>query len=241
MTSRLAELDAPRIARHQHTRPRWTAAGAPASARTRDSAAAGNRPLQPHAAPPCLHASRPLSVRAEAVHHPSSTTVLVFALLPSAQPSPLVSPAVALGLQLSLDVCDTPRGPRAPQLSQAAPVLLLHVHLSAPSPSPPPPPLPPTNLSPLIERSPQAGLRQLIRSVANQVHGTGGVVRDLRALGAGLTLPYRMKRNQQFHERGDHFTMSFDTSPVVLKRINETLRRDPMVVRWMLTKKGAAV
>jgi small subunit ribosomal protein S6 len=35
--------------------------------------------------------------------------------------------------------------------------------------------------------------------------------------------------------------MTFDTSPVVLKRINETLRRDPMVVRWMLTKKGAAV
>ncbi|BEI86846.1 hypothetical protein CcaverHIS002_0701920 [Cutaneotrichosporon cavernicola] len=86
-----------------------------------------------------------------------------------------------------------------------------------------------------------AGLRQLIRSVATQVHGTGGVVRDLRALGAGLTLPYRMKRNQQFHERGDHFSMTFDTSPVVLKRINETLRRDPMVVRWMLTKKGAAV
>lgn len=38
-----------------------------------------------------------------------------------------------------------------------------------------------------------------------------------------------------------HFTVTFDTSPVVLQRINETLRRDPMVVRWMLTKKGAAV
>lgn len=28
-----------------------------------------------------------------------------------------------------------------------------------------------------------------------------------------------------------HFTMSFDTSPVVLKRLGETLRADPLVVR----------
>lgn len=35
--------------------------------------------------------------------------------------------------------------------------------------------------------------------------------------------------------------MTFDTSPIVLKRLNETLRTDPLVVRWMLTKKGVAL
>jgi small subunit ribosomal protein S6 len=35
--------------------------------------------------------------------------------------------------------------------------------------------------------------------------------------------------------------MTFDTSPVVLNRINDSLRQDPMVIRWMLMKKGSAM
>lgn len=54
-------------------------------------------------------------------------------------------------------------------------------------------------------------------------------------------VPRRLRINAIPVADSSHFTMMFDTSPVVLKRINETLRRDPMVVRWMLTKKGAAV
>ncbi|GFZ49492.1 hypothetical protein JCM24511_07612 [Saitozyma sp. JCM 24511] len=83
-----------------------------------------------------------------------------------------------------------------------------------------------------------ANLRQLIDGLARQVHSSGGVVRDLKNLGIGLTLPTRMRANQQYHDRGDHFTMSFDTSPVVLKRLGETLRADPLVVRWTVLKKG---
>ncbi|RSH83465.1 uncharacterized protein EHS24_007150 [Apiotrichum porosum] len=86
-----------------------------------------------------------------------------------------------------------------------------------------------------------ANLRQLVQSLATTVHRSGGVVRDFASLGKNVTLPTRMRRNQQYHTHGDHFTMTFDTSPIVLKRLNETLRTDPLVVRWMLTKKGVAL
>lgn len=32
--------------------------------------------------------------------------------------------------------------------------------------------------------------------------------------------------------------MTFDTSPIVLKHLDEALRADPLVVRWTLLKKG---
>jgi len=35
------------------------------------------------------------------------------------------------------------------------------------------------------------------------VHQTGGVVRDFKALGRNVTLPGRMKRNQQYHTHGE--------------------------------------
>lgn len=35
-----------------------------------------------------------------------------------------------------------------------------------------------------------------------------------------------------------HFTMTFDASPPVVQRLNSSLRRDPLVVRWMLMRKG---
>ncbi|CAD6577868.1 MAG: hypothetical protein TREMPRED_002054 [Tremellales sp. Tagirdzhanova-0007] len=60
------------------------------------------------------------------------------------------------------------------------------------------------------------------------IHASGGVLRDLRNLGIGLTLPMRMRRHQQYFHRGE-----------VLKSIDESLNRDPAVVRWTLLKKGA--
>ncbi|WWD02503.1 ribosomal protein S6 [Kwoniella europaea PYCC6329] len=84
-------------------------------------------------------------------------------------------------------------------------------------------------------------LRSVINSLSNQIHSTGGVVRDMKKLGINLTLPQRMRRMRQYHERGDHFTMTFDTSPIVLKRLDETLRRDPSIIRWTLLKKATKV
>ncbi|WVQ81914.1 ribosomal protein S6 [Cryptococcus sp. DSM 104549] len=83
-----------------------------------------------------------------------------------------------------------------------------------------------------------ASLRSVINSVANQVHQTGGVVRSVRNLGINATLPSRMKRMRQFHYAGDHFTMTFDTSPIVLKRLNENLGNNPAVIKWTLLKRA---
>ncbi|WVW85710.1 ribosomal protein S6 [Kwoniella bestiolae CBS 10118] len=84
-------------------------------------------------------------------------------------------------------------------------------------------------------------LRSVINSLSNQIHSTGGVVRDMKKLGINLTLPQRMRRMRQYHDRGDHFTMTFDTSPIVLKRLDETLRRDPSIIRWTLLKRATKV
>ncbi|KAK8854822.1 ribosomal protein S6 [Kwoniella newhampshirensis] len=84
-------------------------------------------------------------------------------------------------------------------------------------------------------------LRSLINSLSNQVHTSGGVVRDLKNLGINLTLPQRIRRMRQYHSRGDHFTMTFDTSPIVLRRLDETLRRDPSIIRWTVLKKADKV
>ncbi|KAK6910555.1 ribosomal protein S6 [Kwoniella mangroviensis CBS 8507] len=89
--------------------------------------------------------------------------------------------------------------------------------------------------------SSSVNLRSVINSLSNQIHSTGGVVRDMKKLGINLTLPQRMRRMRQYHERGDHFTMTFDTSPIVLKRLDETLRRDPSIIRWTLLKKASKV
>ncbi|WVO17786.1 ribosomal protein S6 [Cryptococcus depauperatus] len=82
-------------------------------------------------------------------------------------------------------------------------------------------------------------LRGIVNNVSTQVHQSGGVVRDLKNLGLNLTLPQRMWRMRQFYTKGDHFTMAFDSSPVVLKRINETLRNDPSIIRWTVLKRAS--
>ncbi|KAK1927042.1 hypothetical protein DB88DRAFT_476484 [Papiliotrema laurentii] len=81
-------------------------------------------------------------------------------------------------------------------------------------------------------------LRQLVEGLAKQIHVNGGVVRDLKNMGVGVSLAQRVRRNQQYHTRGDYFTMLFDTSPKMLKQMNEQLNRDPLVVKWTLLKKG---
>ncbi|ORX38567.1 hypothetical protein BD324DRAFT_621418 [Kockovaella imperatae] len=82
-------------------------------------------------------------------------------------------------------------------------------------------------------------LRQLIEGVSKQIHAQGGVIRDLKNMGIGATLPTRVRRHHSWHHRGDHFLMTFDTSPAMISKIGEQLRRDPLVIRWTFLKKGA--
>ncbi|ODN78807.1 ribosomal protein S6 [Cryptococcus amylolentus CBS 6039] len=84
-------------------------------------------------------------------------------------------------------------------------------------------------------------LRGIVNTVSTQVHQSGGVVRDLKNMGLNLTLPQRIRRMRQYYTKGDHFTMAFDTSPIVLKRINETLRSDPSIIKWTVLKRAQKV
>jgi hypothetical protein len=45
-------------------------------------------------------------------------------------------------------------------------------------------------------------------------------------------------RDDVADDAASHFTMSFDTSPVVLKRLGETLRADPLVVRCVHARRS---
>ncbi|GHJ89289.1 hypothetical protein NliqN6_5691 [Naganishia liquefaciens] len=83
-------------------------------------------------------------------------------------------------------------------------------------------------------------LYSLVHNVASTVLRTGGVVRDIKNMGV-RKLPQRMRRHQQYYTVGDHFSMTFDTSPPVLARLNETLRSDPGIIRWTMLKKGSTM
>lgn len=37
---------------------------------------------------------------------------------------------------------------------------------------------------------------------------------------------------------GSHFLMQFDTSPGMIKEMDQQLNRDPLVIRWTVLKKG---
>ena len=37
---------------------------------------------------------------------------------------------------------------------------------------------------------------------------------------------------------GSHFLMQFDTSPGMIKEMDQQLNRDPLVIRWTMLKKG---
>lgn len=59
------------------------------------------------------------------------------------------------------------------------------------------------HLSAGVKLTGQQNLRGLIQNIARKVHLQGGVVREVRGLGIGLTLPERMRRNQQIHDIGE--------------------------------------
>ena len=49
----------------------------------------------------------------------------------------------------------------------------------------------------------KANLRQLVSSVSSVIHNNGGVVRDLKSLGKGVTLPMKFRANQAYHTHGE--------------------------------------
>ncbi|KZP18686.1 hypothetical protein FIBSPDRAFT_745026 [Athelia psychrophila] len=83
-------------------------------------------------------------------------------------------------------------------------------------------------------------IKELVRQTASHVMNAGGAVRGINSWGT-CRLPQRMKRHQQFYDRGDYWTMHFDTSPRTLKSLNTIMRSDPRVIRWTMLKLGERI
>jgi len=83
-------------------------------------------------------------------------------------------------------------------------------------------------------------IKELVRQTASHVLNAGGAVRGINSWGT-CRLPQRMKRHQQYYDRGDYWTMHFDTSPRTLKSLNSIMRSDPRVIRWTMLKLGERI
>jgi len=80
-------------------------------------------------------------------------------------------------------------------------------------------------------------IKELVRQTAMHVLNAGGAVRSIHSWGT-CRLPQRMRRHQQYYEKGDYWTMHFDTSPRTLHSLNSIMRGDPRVIRWTMLKLG---
>lgn len=69
----------------------------------------------------------------------------------------------------------------------------------------------------------QANLRQLIEGLSRTVHASGGVVRDLQSLGVGVTLPQRMRANQQYYTQGEYVLASFVLGELYLHGVSSVM------------------
>ncbi|KAG9000507.1 hypothetical protein FRB94_005395 [Tulasnella sp. JGI-2019a] len=80
-------------------------------------------------------------------------------------------------------------------------------------------------------------ISKLVKQTALTVLNNGGVVRTLNCWGT-RKLPALMKRQGQHHTIGDYWTIHFDASPTLLRKVNFQLQQDPRVIRWTTTKLG---
>jgi len=83
-------------------------------------------------------------------------------------------------------------------------------------------------------------IKELVRQTAMHVLDAGGVVRGINSWGT-CRLPQRMRRHQQYHDKGDYWTMHFDTSPRTLRSLSSIMRSDPRVIRWTMLKLGEKI
>ena len=75
-------------------------------------------------------------------------------------------------------------------------------------------------------------LRTLLASSATLVHEQGGNVRRMDSLGC-KALPKRMRKDGEWHVEGDYWTMDFDANPRTVKMLDDMMRADPRVLRWV--------
>ncbi|XP_034041366.1 28S ribosomal protein S6, mitochondrial [Thalassophryne amazonica] len=81
-----------------------------------------------------------------------------------------------------------------------------------------------------------AALRRTVEALMER----GAVVRDLESLGE-RTLPYKIVKHSQKHDRGSYFLLDFYAAPTILIGLVNHLQRDVDVVRPTVLKKDVPV
>jgi small subunit ribosomal protein S6 len=73
-------------------------------------------------------------------------------------------------------------------------------------------------------------LQALLKETSTFVHESGGCVRRLDYHGLH-GIPQKTRKDGQWHDQGDLWTMWFDTNPKTLDNLHTRLRTDPRVLR----------
>ncbi|GJJ06095.1 hypothetical protein Clacol_000284 [Clathrus columnatus] len=80
----------------------------------------------------------------------------------------------------------------------------------------------------------------LVTTCATRVMEGGGVVRKFYSFGT-CTLPQvRLRKGIRSHN-GDYWLMHFDANPTTMHALGKQLRKEPLVLRWNISKLGEKV
>ena len=77
----------------------------------------------------------------------------------------------------------------------------------------------------------------MVRKAALLVMTEGGIVRKLENYGESQ-LAYKMRKNHEWFNMGNQWSMLFDCSPSCVSKISQTLNLDPSVIRHGIIKMG---
>ncbi|CCJ29224.1 unnamed protein product [Pneumocystis jirovecii] len=80
-------------------------------------------------------------------------------------------------------------------------------------------------------------LRELVKTSGSVIINKGGIIRDLEDWG-NIVLPKKIKKHQQTHCEGHHWTMLFDSSPQTQFEVNKILKLDPRIIRHSIIRLG---
>ncbi|KAG5518595.1 hypothetical protein PMAC_002991 [Pneumocystis sp. 'macacae'] len=83
----------------------------------------------------------------------------------------------------------------------------------------------------------QKSLRELVKTSGSIIINKGGIIRELEDWG-NMVLPKKIKKHQQIHYEGHHWTMLFDSNPQTQHEINRILKLDPRIIRYSIIKLG---
>ena len=88
-------------------------------------------------------------------------------------------------------------------------------------------------------RAPRAALAGLLRSHGERVQAAGGVVQEVVSFGE-QRLAYTIRRPGERHTHAQIVALRFVAPPSTIKDMQESLRVDELVVRWIVTKVSGA-